>query len=253
MKKIVLSLLMAIALISVNAQDLYVKYEYMKVLPGQDYEKMEQSWINYHKEQMKAGIINLHRVWKVLPGNEVDYDYVVTTVYNNYQDALGLGKTISIDEFKSKYPEDYQVMYTTTLKTRTMVREAIVLLQLGLSEEGYSVVPGQTLMSMEFIREKNSKYNDAEKEFSAKWHQYLVDSKNKIAFNLMQRKVTSGSEVSFSHLITNLYKNIDQLNKKVDMTKFKMTPQDNTKLNQLVSYRDITKTVLHVNVMNLEK
>jgi hypothetical protein len=253
MKKIVLFLVMFVAIFSANAQTRYVKYEFMKVLPGQDYEKLEQSWINYHKEMMKADIITLHRIWKVLPGSDADYDYVVTTVFNNYQDALGLGKSVSLDDFKAKYPEDYQVMWNNTLKTRTMVRDAIMTHELGLGADGYTVTPQSTLMTMVFIKSKNEKYEASEIAFSNKWHNMLINNDNKMAFNFMQRIGEQGTESRFSHLITHLYKNIDQMNKKVDMTKFKMNAAETSNYNQLLTYRDITKTVLHINVMNLEK
>ena len=45
MKKLFLTLVVLFAIITINAQT-YLKYEYMKVLPGQDYEKLEKSWVN---------------------------------------------------------------------------------------------------------------------------------------------------------------------------------------------------------------
>jgi hypothetical protein len=253
MKKVILSLSLMLCIFVANAQNYYVKYEFMKVMPGQDYEKLEKSWVNYHKELIKADIISMHRVWKVLPGNDVDYDYVVTTVYSNYQDALGLGKSISVDDFKKNYPEDYEIMYSTTLKTRTMVRDAIMSLDLPLGPKNYVVTPGESLMSMNFIKSKNGKYTDAEIAFSKKWHNGLIDSGNKMAFNFMHSMGGQGTESRFSHVITHLFSNMEQMNKKVDMTKNKMSAEETANLNNLVTYRDITKIVLHVNVMSLEK
>jgi len=253
MKKIILSVTLLLCLFVASAQSYFVKFEFMKVMPGQDYEKLEKSWVNYHKELIKADIITMHRVWRVLPGNDVDYDYVVTTVYTNYQDALGLGKSISVDDFKKKYPEDYEVMANTTLKTRTMVRNAIMSLDLPLASKSYVVTPGESLMSMNFIKSKNDKYTDAEIEFSKKWHNSLIDNGNKMAFNFMHSMGGQGTESRFSHVITHLFSNMEQMSKKVDMTKFKMTPQETTNFNNLLTYRDITKVVLHVNVMTIEK
>jgi len=62
MKKIILSLSLFLCLFVASAQSNYVKYEFMKVMPGQDYEKLEKSWVNYHKELIKAGIISRHRI-----------------------------------------------------------------------------------------------------------------------------------------------------------------------------------------------
>jgi hypothetical protein len=252
MKKVILSLSLMLCLFVASAQNVYVKYEFMKQLPGQDYEKLEKSWVNYHKELIKANIISMHRIWKVLPGNDVDYDYVVTTVYNNYEDALGIGKSISVDDFKKKYPEDYEVMVSTTLKTRTMVRDVIMSLDLPLGPKNYDLTPGVSLMSMNFIKSKNGKYEDAEIAFSKKWHNGLINNGNKMAFNFMHSMGGQGTESRFSHIITHLFSNMEQMNKKVDMTKFKMTPEETASYNNLVTYRDITKIVLHVNVMNLE-
>ncbi len=69
----------------------------------------------------------------------------------------------------------------------------------------------------------------------------------------MHNMAGQGTESRFSHVITHLFSNMEQMNKPVDMTKFKMTPQETANFNNLVTYRDITKIVLHVNVMSLEK
>lgn len=254
MKKIILSILVLFTMLNLNAQKTtFIKYEFMKVLPGQDYEQLEKSWINYHKEQIKEGVINLHRIWKVLPGSNVDYDYVVTTAYNTYADALGLGKSISINDFKAKYPEDYQVMNTKTLSTRTMVKEYILSLTLGISDTAYQLVPGQTMLNMIFIKSKNDKYQNAEVNFSKKWHQGLVDKKRKEGFYFSNVVGSNGIDVEFSHVISHMYKNVDQLTAASNVSDLKFTPQDQAELNQLVTYRDLKKSTVLVNVMNLEK
>ena len=142
-----LTLVVLFAIVSLNAQT-YLKYEFMKELPGQDYEKLEKSWVNYHKELIKAGVINMHRIWKVLPGANVNYDYIVSTAYNNYADALGIGKSISLDDFKTKYPEDYIVMVNNTTKSRTMVKQVILKVELGLKDNDSKVVPGSTILNL---------------------------------------------------------------------------------------------------------
>jgi hypothetical protein len=108
-------------------------------------------------------------------------------------------------------------------------------------------------MNMVFVKSKNVKYADAEITFSKKWHNGLIDNGNKMAFNFMHSMCGQGTESRFSHVITHLFSNMEQMNKPVDMNKFKMTPQETANYNNLASYRDITKMVLHVNVMNLEK
>ena len=252
MKKIFLTVVILFAIVSLNAQQTYIKYEFMKQLPGQNYEKLEQSWVNYHKELMNAGIINVHRVWKVLPGNNVDFDYIVMTSYNNYADALGIGKSISVDDFKSKYPEDYKVMSSSTYSTRTMVRDLILKLDLGISDPGFEVIPGKSVLNMIFVKSKNEKYDAAEMKFSKKWHQFAIDKKRKDAFYFSHTVGSGGINIDISNIISHLYKNIDQLtNATTDDIKF--TPQEQTEFNQLLNYRDLTKSLVLLNVMNLEK
>ena len=41
-------------------------------------------------------------------------------------------KSLMIDDFKAKYPEDYKVMASSTLSTRTMVKELILKVELGI-------------------------------------------------------------------------------------------------------------------------
>jgi hypothetical protein len=252
MKKIMLTIVVLFAIVSLNAQQTYIKYEFMKELPGQDYEKLEQSWINYHKELIKAGAINLHRVWKVLPGSNVDYDYIVTTSYNSYADALGLGKNISTDEFKAKYPEDYKIMASTTLSTRTMVRSLILKLNLGLSDPTFQMVPGKSIGNMVFIKSKNDKYVNAEIKFSNKWHQYFIDKKRKDAFYFSSVVGGGGTDVDISNIISHVYKNIDQFSAP-SMDDFKLTTQEQVEFNQLLSYRDLKRSVMLLNVMSIEK
>lgn len=252
MKKIMLSIVVLFTIVTLNAQETYIKYEFMKQLPGQDYEKLEKSWINYHNELIKAGAINLHRMWKVLPGNNVDFDYIVTTTYNSYADALGLGKKISLDDFKAKYPEDYQVMVNTTLSTRTMVKELIVKLDFAINNPALKVVPGKTILNMIYVKSKNDKYEAAEIKFSKKWHQFVIDKDRKDAFYFSHVMGSGGINVETSNLISHLYKNIDQVTATyTDNIKF--SPQEQAEFNQMLTYRDLTKSLLLVNVMSLEK
>ena len=246
-----LTIVVLFAIVSLNAQQTYIKYEFMKELPGQDYQKLEQSWVNYHKELIKAGAINLHRVWKVLPGSNVDYDYIVTTSYNSYADALGLGKSISTDEFKAKYPEDYKIMASSTLSTRTMVRSLILKLDLGLSDPTFQMVPGKSIGNMVFIKSKNDKYVDAEIKFSKKWHQNMIDKKGKDAF-YFSHVVGGGTDVDISNIISHVFKNIDQFSTP-SASDLKFTPQDQIDFDQLVTYRDLKRSIMLLNVMNIEK
>ncbi len=252
MKKIMLTIVVLFTIVSLNAQTTYLKYEYMKQLPGQDYEKLEQSWINYHKELMKAGVINMHRIWKVLPGNNVDYDYIVSTSYNSYADALGIGKKISTEDFKAKYPEDYKVMASSTLSTRTMVRELILKVELGINDPSLKVEPGKTIANMILVKSKNDKYEAAEIKFSKKWHQAVVDKKSKDAFYFSNVVGSNGIDVEVSHIITHLYKNIDQMTN-ATTPDIKFTTQEQNEYNQLLTYRDLKKSLMLINVMNLEK
>jgi hypothetical protein len=252
MKKIMLTIVVLIAIVSLNAQTTYLKQEYMKVLPGQDYEKLEQSWINYHKELIKAGVINMHRIWKVLPGNNVDYDYIVSTSYNSYADALGIGKKISIDDFKAKYPEDYKVMVSSTLSTRTMVKDLIFKVELGLDNPDFKIVPGQTILNLIQVKSKSDKYSDAEIKFSKKWHQYMIDKKRKDAFYLSHVLGSNVTDAEFTHIISHIYKNIDQYSNS-STADIKFTPEEQTEINKLVSYRDLRKSLMLINVMDIEK
>lgn len=252
MKKIFLTLVVLFAIITINAQP-YLKYEYMKVLPGQDYEKLEKSWVNYHKELIKAGVITMHRVWKVLPGANVNYDYIVSTAYNNYADALGIGKSISVDEFKAKYPDDYIVMMNNTAKTRTMVRDVILKIELGISDTTTTVMPGKTILNLVYVKSKNDNYEKAETKFSNKWHQYMIDKKRKEGFYFTSVAGGAGVDSDFTNTISHLYKNIDQYTASSNTSDIKFSTQELADFDLLKSYRDIKKSFLLINVMNLEK
>lgn len=252
MKKLIITIVVLFAIVSLDAQT-YLKYEYMKVIPGQDYEKLEKSWVNYHKEMMKAGITSMHRIWKVLPGANVDYDYVVSTAYNSYADALGIGKSISVSDFKAKYPEDYIEMVNNTTKARIIVKEVILKIELGISDTTIKVVPGKTILNLVYINSKNDNYEKAETKFSKKWHQYVIDKKRKDAFYFTSVVGNSGVDQEFTNTISHLYNNIDQYLASSNTSDIKFTPADTAELEILKSYRDIKKTLLLINVMNLEK
>jgi len=251
MKKIMVTIVVLFAIASTNAQT-YLKYEFMKVLPGQDYEKLEKSWENYHKEMQKAGISNMHRIWKVLPGANVNYDYIVSTAYNNYADALGIGKSISVNDFKAKYPEDYIVMVNNTTKTRTMVRDVILKIELGLNDTTSKVVPGSTILNLVFVKSKNDNYTKSEIKFSNKWHQSMIDMDRKDAFYLTTVMGSAGVDVDYSNTISHLYKNIDQFTNVSKTSDVKFTPQDQTEYDALKSYRDIKKSIMLINVSNIQ-
>ena len=252
MKKIILSLSLMLFILVANAQNYYVKYEFMKQLPGQDYEKLEKSWVNYHKELIKAGIISRHRIWKVLPGANVDYDYVVSTLYNSYEAALGVGKnsSISIDDFKKKYPQDYEVMASTTLKTRTMVSQSILKPELSISDSTYQVTPGETIMKLSFVKSKNGKYNNAEIEFSKKWHQLAINKNFMKGFNFVRIVGNEGTELPYSHMLQKVYSGIGQMTMP---TNFNFSTEDLAFFDDLADYRDITSSILLLNVSNIEK
>jgi hypothetical protein len=250
MKKIMLTLVVLFAIVSLNAQT-YLKYEFMKELPGQDYEKLEKSWVNYHKELIKAGVINMHRIWKVLPGANVNYDYIVSTAYNNYADALGIGKSIALDDFKTKYPEDYIVMVNNTTKSRTMVKQVILKVELGLNDNESKVVPGSTILNLIFINSKNDNYEKAEIKFSNKWHQNMIDKNRKDEFYLTS--VVGIGGVDFTNTISHIYKNIDQYTTGANTNDVKFTTQEQAEYETLRSYRDLKKSMMLINVMNIEK
>ncbi len=252
MKKGILAMVVLFAVVSVNAQT-YLKYEFMKVLPGQDYEKLEKSWDNYHKEQIKAGIINMHRVWKVLPGANVNYDYIVSTAYNSYADALGIGKSVSLDDFKAKYPEDYIVMVNNTTKTRTMVRDVILKVDLGLSDTTSKVVPGKTILNLVYIKASNDNYEKAETKFSKKWHQFVIDKKRKDAFYFTSVVGSGGVDADFTNTISHLYQNIDQYVAGSSNPDIKFSKEEQAEYESLKTYRAITKSILLINVLNLQK
>ena len=252
MKKIILSLSLFLCLFVASAQSNYVKYEFMKVMPGQDYEKLEKSWVNYHKELIKAGIISRHRIWKVLPGANVDYDYVVSTLYNSYEAALGVGKnsSISVDEFKKKYPQDYEVMVNQTTKTRTMVSQYILKPELSISDTTYQVTPGETILRLSFVKSNNNKYNNAEIEFGKKWHQLAINQNYMEGLNFIKLVDTEGTEFPFTHMIQKVYSGISQMSMSTD---FKYSTEDLAFFNILGTYRDITSSILLLNVSNIEK
>ena len=251
MKKILVTIVVLFAIASTNAQT-YLKYEFMKVLPGQDYEKLEKSWENYHKEMQKAGITSMHRIWKVLPGANVNYDYIVSTAYNNYADALGIGKSISVNEFKAKYPEDYIVMVNNTTKTRTMVRDVILKIELGINDTTTKVVPGSTILNLVFVKSKNDNYIKSEIKFSNKWHQFMIDKDRKDAFYLTTVTGSAGVDVDYTNTISHLYKNIDQFTNGSNTSDVKFTTQEQAEYEALKSYRDIKKSIMLINVSNIQ-
>jgi hypothetical protein len=251
MKKIILFLFLFLSLMTANAQNSFVKYEFMKVMPGQDYEKLEKSWVNYHKELIKAGIISRHRIWKVLPGTDVDYDYVVSTLYNSYEAALGLGKrsSINVDDFKKKYPQDYDVMMNQTLKTRTMVSQVILKPEFNISDSSYKITPGETIMKILFVKSKDGKYTKGEIEFDKKWQQLAINNNFMEGFSFIKVVGNEGTESPYTHMLQKVYSSVGQMTMPTD---FKYTTEDLAFFEILGSYRDITKSVLLLNVSNIE-
>ncbi len=105
---------------------------------------------------------------------------------------------------------------------------------------------------MILVKSKNDKYEAAEIKFSKKWHQAVVDKKSKDAFYFSNVVGSNGIDVEVSHIITHLYKNIDQMTN-ATTPDIKFTTQEQNEYNQLLTYRDLKKSLMLINVMNLEK
>jgi archaellin len=105
---------------------------------------------------------------------------------------------------------------------------------------------------MILVKSKNDKYEASEIKFSKKWHQFGVDKKTKDAFYLSNTVGSNGIDVEVSHIITHLYKNIDQMTN-ATTPEIKFTTQEQNEYNQLLTYRDLKKSLMLINVMNLEK
>ena len=254
MKKLVVCFLVFASLIAANAkaQDRFIKYDFMKVLPGQDFVKLETAWANYHRELVDAGFIQMHRVWKALPGQDVDYDYMTSTVYNSYKDAVGLGKNpVTADMIKAKYPEAYEIAQTSS-KVRTMVRSYIQKVDFGIWDSTFTVTPKQSIMKIEYVKSKNSQYKAAEIAFSSKFHQFRIDNKLLKTF-IISSLMGAATDSYHSHFISSGFTDIDQAIAPLDSKKLNFTPAELKKIDELIAMRDIKKVVLFVNVINTQK
>jgi hypothetical protein len=104
---------------------------------------------------------------------------------------------------------------------------------------------------MVFIKSKNDKYVNAEIKFSKKWHQYFIDKKRKDAFYFSSVIGGGGTDVDISNIISHVYKNIDQFSAP-SMDDLKLTTQEQVEFNQLLSYRDLKRSIMLLNVMIIE-
>jgi hypothetical protein len=77
------------------------------------------------------------------------------------------------------------------------------------------------------------------------------DKKAKDAFYFSHVVGSRGIDVDISNVISHLHKNIDQFTTpfKNDL---KMTTQEQAEYNQLLTYRNLTKSMMLLNVMNIQ-
>ena len=80
----------------------------------------------------------------------------------------------------------------------------------------------------------------------------MIDKKGKDAFYFSHVVGGGGLDVEISNIISHVYKNIDQYSTP-SASDLKSTPQDQTEYNQLVTYRDLKRSIMLLNVMNIEK
>ena len=108
----------------------YLQVQYMKPNPGKGlaYRRLERElWKPVHEERVKRGLIRSWGLYGVhLPGQTVDYQYVILTEFPNFS---------SLED--AQYPEifaevqgmtDYEDILRQTNETRTRIRQDIWVL-----------------------------------------------------------------------------------------------------------------------------
>lgn len=108
----------------------YMQVQYMKVNPGKagQYRELERDlWKPIHQERVERGLIRSWGLYGVhLPGQAVDYEYVILTEFPNFA---------ALED--AQYPElfsevqgmtDYEEILRQTNETRTRVRQDVLVL-----------------------------------------------------------------------------------------------------------------------------
>ena len=108
----------------------YMQVQYMKVRPGQTrtYRSVERDlWKPVHQERVNRGLINSWALYGVhLPGQEVDYEYVIFTEFPSFSALEDAQYPELFEEVQGM--SDYEDVLRQTNAARDRVRQDILVL-----------------------------------------------------------------------------------------------------------------------------
>lgn len=219
MKKLLLLIvLLLFGNIAIAQDKLYLVFEFMKVDNEQEsaYWNTETFWEKIQQQRTKNGDILGWDLWSLQPGGEDQgFQYLTVTLYNSPVKMMsGAGNFEAA--VKAAYPkmsdEELDKKMNNTAKSRDLAVR-IYLEQLATTKDNFQMPMG-TIAGINFMKvsdENFEKYEKFETETFRPIAQKEVESGNRGNWGLMRYMLPVGSDVSATHITTDMYKDYNQL------------------------------------------
>lgn len=235
----------------------YLSVTYMKVKPGMqaDYLAMEKAWKKIHKAKLGAGMIQGWSLFQVMyPGGSAkEYDYVT---YANLGKNADAAKSLDGDFF----PENWQKLLTKeelalvnrTGEFRTVVKEEIWQLRDGIYDENWMDAKIQVCNFFAVAKGKTGKDQyDVEKKYWVPVHQARIDNDELEGWDISNLYLPFGSNEEYEVSTTDIYKNMTQYMKTIDMETYMKKAHPNKTMSQITSEGRAISTLMKGEVRQL--
>jgi len=221
MKKILTFVFLALWSISLNAQQdddkEYLLFEFMKVQQGHwdDYYAVEDFWSGIHKQRVADKSILGWDMWALVPsGTKQGPNYLTVTIFKSLKDMLNAVNSWDVMAYAKKaYPnktdEELAEMMDKTVQSRELVYQN---LHIGIDQtkDEFEMKVGM-IVTLDFMKQADGSYEQAESEIFKPWHQQLIDDGKKGHWGLVKAILPVGSQAYFTHIAYSFYTDMNQL------------------------------------------
>jgi len=211
----VMGLLMTFSMFSQSEDELYLKFEFMRVDEEQSeaYLNIERFWSGIHQERTNGNEIIGWDLWSLEPGGEDQgFQYLTVTLFSSFK-AMIAGEEEFMKHAKDAYPEMSDEELNKTFESTAGTRDLAVRLYMVEIDQtdGSFDMPLGTMASMDLMMALNDDYESIESEIFKPTHQEAVDFGHKGSWGFLRVILPAGSDRYASHMTINMYKDVEQL------------------------------------------
>jgi hypothetical protein len=229
------------------AQDkLYLLFEFMKVDNEQEqaYMETESFWEKIHEQRTKNGDILGWDLWSLQPGGENQgYQYLTVTLYNDPVKMMSVAGNFE-SALKAAYPKMPEAELNNTFNNSAKSRDLaarIYLEQIAATKDKFEMPLG-TVAVINLMKVSVANYENYEKfetEIFQPMAQKEVDAGIRGNWGLMRYMLPTGSDVSATHITTDMYKDYNQVFNGGNIVGPELSKEQMQKIQEGMSTRDL--------------